>query len=348
MHTLVLLLVLSFVALPGLARGQGAAPAREPAEMTPAHEALIKEGMSLHDQGAFEEAMARYRQVLTESPTNVIAMFELSYAQLSHEDYDQALETAKQGIAFKSMLLPMFYDMMASALEGKGQPQQAIDVYRQGIAVVPDAPLLYHNMAVTYRERLHDGEGARQALKKAAALAPSHPGIHLFLGKEFQSAGYSTPALLALSTYLTFEPYGPQALDVYTLWRALLREPVQAANAAEGDFSATDRYVVVSNRAMRAKMDEGATEADALVVQVDALLGTLRRDAAPGAASFTATHYVPFFAALREQGYVETFVYWASQRGPVPGVKEWLGAHQDRVRAFVEWATNYSWPEPRP
>ena len=51
---------------------------------------------------------------------------------------------------------------------------------------------------------------------------------------------------------------------------------------------------------------------------------------------------------LREQGYVEPFVYWASQRGPVPGVKEWLGAHQDRVRAFVEWATNYSWPEPRP
>ncbi|MGE0450884.1 MAG: tetratricopeptide repeat protein [Vicinamibacterales bacterium] len=334
------------LALPGLARGQMPEPTRQPAEMTPAHEALIKEGMGLHDQGQFDQAAAKYREVLAESPSNVVALFELSYAQLAQQEFDQVLETARQGVGFKSTLLPMFYDMMASAYEGKGQPQQAIETYQQGIARAPDAALLYHNMAVTYRERLHDTEGTRQALKKAASLAPRHPGIQLFLAKAFEDGGYSTPALLALSTYLTYEPYGAQSLDAYSLWRALLREPLQPSNGAEGDFPATDRFIVVSNRQMRARIDEGTSEVASLVQQVEAVFATLRVDPDASSASFTGTHYVPFFMALREQHFVDVFVYWASQRAPVEGVREWLTSNQDRVRQFLEWATQYPWPNP--
>jgi len=62
--------------------------------------------------------------------------------------------------------------------------------------------------------------------------------------------------------------------------------------------------------------------------------------------SFINTHYVPFFVALKQRNYVEPFVYWASQRAPVPGVREWLTANQPRVREFLDWASRYSWPKP--
>lgn len=347
MRRLFPLLLTLVLGLPVPAPAQTGAPTREPAAMTSEHEALIKEGMSLHDQGQFDQAIAKYRAVLAESPTNVIALFELSYAQLAQQHFDEVLETARQGVAFKSTLLPMFYDMMASAFEGQGQPEKAIEAYQQGIAQAPDAALLYHNMAVTYRERLHDSEGTRQALKKAATLAPRHPGIQIFLGKEFEQGGYNTPALLAISAYLTYEPYGAQALDAYTLWRTLLREPLLPTNNAEGDFTATDRIIPITNRAMRAKMNEGAGEVEALVAQVDAVFATLRANVAAGSApSFTSTHYVPFFASLKERGFVEVFVHWATQRAPVSDSKEWLTANKDRVREFLEWATNYEWPKP--
>ena len=49
------------------------------------------------------------------------------------------MEIAREGAQFKSELLPMFYDLMASSLDSKGQPLQAVEVYKQGIAVVPNA-----------------------------------------------------------------------------------------------------------------------------------------------------------------------------------------------------------------
>ena len=65
---------------------------------------------------------------------------------------------------------------------------------------------------------------------------------------------------------------------------------------------------------------------------------------APG---FRQCHFESaFFAALQQKGYVETFVYWACQRGPVPGVRDWIKTNDGRVREFRQWAAQYPWPAP--
>lgn len=334
--------------------------------MTEAAEAAIRAGVDLHDKGEFDAAIAKYREVLASSPGNVVALFELAYSQLARREFDQALDTARTGAAYRSDLLPMFYDVMASAFDSKGQPQQAIEAYRQGLALAPEASQLYFNMAVTYRESLHDQEQARLALQKAASLAPLHPGAQLLLGQVYQSSGYTTPAWLALSTFLIIEPGGPQGLQGYGLWRAILKgtvdplpEEVQrdaamqsassraSAKTDEGDFAATERQLAPSYKQMLQKMDEGTTEIAALVGQVNAVLATLpAQPAGPAAGSFVNRHYVPFFVALRQTQYVEPFVYWASQRAPVPGVREWISANETRVREFLDWASAYTWPRP--
>ena len=84
--------------------------------------------------------------MLTASPADVTALFEMAFSYLSKRDFDKSFELAKQGAEFKSDLLPMFYDVMASSLESKGQPQQAVEMYRKGIALAPDASQLYFNM----------------------------------------------------------------------------------------------------------------------------------------------------------------------------------------------------------
>jgi hypothetical protein len=47
---------------------------------------------------------------------------------------------------------------------------------------------------------------------------------------------------------------------------------------------------------------------------------------------------------LKRKNYVEPFVYWVSQRAPVPGVREWLEANQPRVREYLQWTLQYKWP----
>jgi hypothetical protein len=351
---------------PATLLGQEPGPVQTPTEMTADMEAAIREGVDLHEKGQFDEAIARYEGVLAKSPGNVVALFERAFSELAKRDFDKAIETARTGAQYKSDLLPMFYDVMASALDSKGQPQQAIEAYRRGIALAPNASQLYFNMAVTYRESLKDNDQARQALEQAAALEPLHGGVQLLLGQVFQSSGYTTPALLALSTFLIIEPGGPQGLQGYGLWRAILKgtlDPLPDAAAAdaatrammpkppqktdEGDFSATDRQLGPSYQAMLDKMDDGTSEIAALVGQVDAVLGTLvPQPTGERARSFVNVHYVPFFVALRSKNYVEPFVYWASQRAPVPGVREWITANEGRVREFIAWASAYSWPRP--
>ena len=101
-----------------------------------------------------------------------------------------------------------------------------------------------------------------------------------------------------------------------------------------------------SHAAFLRTLDSGTPEIQALVAQVDRLLSALKAPEGSTAASFVNTHYVPFFLELRRKQYVEPFVYWASQRAPVPGVAEWLQANQSRVREFFDWASKYSWPAP--
>ncbi len=359
------LLAATLLLAPAAVSAQPGAPTRTPAASTPEQEQTLREGIDFHDKGQFDQAIAKYREVLAKSPSNVAAMYELAYSYMEKRDFDQSLATARAGAEYKSDLLPLFYDLMASSLDSKGQPEQAVEMYKKGLTVAPNASQLYFNMAVTYRESLNKPDEARRALEKAAALDPMHPGVHILLGQVFQASGYPTPAFLALSTFLVMDPAGSQALPGYGLWRAVLKggvDPIpdgtpatamrapasrRASKTDEGDFTAFEAQLAPAFATFNRKLDSGTPEVQALVDQVDQLLATLpARPTGPAAGAFANTHYLPFFVALKQKDFVEPFVYWASQRAPVPGVVDWLKANEPRVRSFLEWASNYSWPKP--
>src|SRR3954470_14811668 len=149
LNRLGLVAVILCAAAPVFAQG---APSRVPSKSTPEQEAIIRAGIELHDKGEYDAAITKYQQVLAQSPSDVTAMFEIAFSYLSKRDFDKSFETAKKGAEFKSELLPIFYDLMASPRNSKGQPQPAVDMYKRGITLAPDASQLYYNMAVTYRE----------------------------------------------------------------------------------------------------------------------------------------------------------------------------------------------------
>src|SRR3954462_3488522 len=114
LKTLGLVALLLCAAAPVSAQG---APSRAPSETTPEQDAIIRAGIELHDKGDYDGAIAKYQAVLAESPSNVTAMFETAFSYPSKRDFDKSFETAKRGAEFKSELLPMFYDLMASSLD---------------------------------------------------------------------------------------------------------------------------------------------------------------------------------------------------------------------------------------
>jgi tetratricopeptide (TPR) repeat protein len=352
--------------LPAVVAAQSG-PTRTSAPSTAAETATIEAGIKLHDAGKFDEAIARYEEVLKLSPANMTALYELAFSFAASKDYEKSLAAATRGAEYQSELLPMFYDLIGGAYDSMGEAQKAIDAYKKGIQVVPDASMLYYNMAVTYLESLKNPDEARRGFEKAVALSPGQPEFHLMLGQVFQANGYQTPALLAFSTYLVLDPAGPRALSAYGFWRAILRggletgqsptpagqmrqlpasPQVKTAKTDEGDFSEFESAITRSQQTVIAEMDRGSDELPSFLAHVNRLIATLvERPADRDRSTFAGTYYLPFFAELKARNFVEPFVYWSMQRAPVPGVREWITAHQAEVREFVTWSRNYSWPK---
>src|SRR6185369_3149103 len=223
------------VLLPVGAAAQSGPPTRTATPSTPAETATIEAGIKLHDAGKFEEAIAKYEEVLKLSPANMTALHELAYSFAANKEYEKSLAAAMRGTEYQSPELPLFYDLLGGAYDSLNEPQKAIEIYRKGIQIVPDASMLYYNMGVTYLESLQNPDEARRAIEKAVALDPAEPEFHLMLGQVFQSNGYAAPAFLAFSTYLILEPNGPRALSAYGFWRAMLRGGVEMGRNATSD-----------------------------------------------------------------------------------------------------------------
>lgn len=358
-------------AWPALVAAQsGGPPTRTASASTAAEDATIEAGAKLHDQGKYDEAIAKYQEVLKLSPANMTALYELAYSFAANKEFEKSLAAATRGTEYTSELLPMFYDLIGADFDSMGDPQKAIDAYKKGLQIVPDAAMLHYNMGVTYLESLKNFDEARHALEKAVALDPKQADFHLILGQVFQSGGYPTPAFLAFSTYLILEPTAPRAMSAYGFWRAILRGGIEtgqsrppeaavrdgampaatrmpASKTDEGDFADFEAAIPRSQQTVIAAMDGGAEEMPPFLAHVDRLFALLAaRPPERNRGTFTAAYYVPFFAELKAKNYVEPFVYWAIQRAPVPGVREWLTANQGRVREFVTWARGYAWPKP--
>jgi tetratricopeptide (TPR) repeat protein len=337
-------------------------PTRSAAPSTAEQDQALRAGAALHDQGKFDEAIARYQQVLAQNPANMTALYELAFSYSARDDYQKALDTARRGIVFKSEQLPLFYDLIGSSLDSMGRPAQAIEAYKKGVEYVPRAANLYYNMAVTYYESLKNPDEARRALEKAIGIEPTNADTELLLGQIFESTGYRTPAFFALSKFLIIRPSGEGTLQGYGVWRRLLRAGMEAVRGTargsaaapaaqpagksdEGNFADIDRQFALSQVAAQAAMDQGRSEIDALVAQVDSILSRIAaHQPRDDRSSFVWTHYAPYFIELKEKNFVQPFVYWISQRAPVPGVREWLEANQGRVREYLDWTRQYTWP----
>jgi len=336
-------------------------PPTRAAPSTPEQDAALRAGTALHDQGKYSEAIARYQEVLSQNPGNMTALYELAFTYSAGDDHQKALEAARRGITYKSPQLALFYDLIGSSLDSMGRPAQAIEAYEKGVEYVPRAANLYYNMAVTYYESLKKPDEARHALEKAVGIEPTNADTELLLGQIFESTGYRTPAFFALSKFLVIRPAGPDTLQGYGVWRRLLRagmEPVRGtargsaatgttqapARLDEGNFGDIDRQFALSQVAAQDAMDKGRSEIDALVAQIDSILARIAAHQPRDDRSFIWTHYAAYFIELKEKNFVQPFVYWISQRAPVPGVREWLEANQPKLREYLDWTLQYKWP----
>ncbi len=351
-------LVLSIILCASLAvAAQIESPKLTPVASTEDQARLIREGIVLHDNKNYDGAIRKYEEVLKENPHNVEAIYEMGYSYSEKQDHKQSLEIAYRGARYKSELRVGFYLLAGNSLDLLGQAEKAIDVYKAGIKLMPNASLLHFNLGITYANSRKLAE-ARKSFKKAVSLNANHAGSHYSLGNLFYLEDYKIPALLALSRFLVLEPNSERSDVAYKTLMAILQAGVSkgkdnqinivigmSSKKDEGDFGPAEFALGLSKAADSLEGNEGKTKAQLAVEQFQTFFAILsEQNSRDKPSKFVWAYYIPYFGEMKEKNYVEPFYYYISRRSGDPDVKKWLDENYRRVNEFLNWSKQYQWP----
>lgn len=354
---LALTLTVLLLAAPTVAQIES--PKLTPTPPTEKQQALIRQGVALHDRGDYDGAISKYQEVLTESPDNVEAIYEMAFAHSMKKEYQKSLDLAYRGARYKSDLLAAFYQTIGNNLDQLGDSKKAVDVYKAGIKILPQDALLHYNLGVTYAN-MKKPEEARKSLKTALMINPKHPSSHLLLAIQFLNNGYRTPALFAAARFLILEPKTQRS----TLGNRILHEVLSGgatqgkdpnsfnitldmnAKKDEGDFTSIEMILGLSKMASLTEKNKDKSEVQRLVGQVETLLAVVDENTADKKqSSFVHQYYIPYFVELKRRGFVEPFVYYSLQHEQKEEVEQWLKENSGKVMQFLVFSNQYAWPK---
>lgn len=333
-----------------------AAPTKDAAAPTPEEMAILRAGFALYQQKKFDEAIAKYNEVLSSNPNSAAAMYEIAAALLGKGDFAAAIAMDVKSTDFRASDLDKSYAFIGTAFDQMKEPKKAVEAYDRGIALLPTAGTLYYNKAVTEMQSLHDMEAGIATLKRGAVADPNHATTQMILAQMFLSDGMKTPGLLALSRALILEPRAQRTGQTFQAWYGLLNNGIKVGadgkgtievnpnqSTAEGDLTKMDLQIALS-QVQASGMPDGTPPAARLASQIDLLIGVWAK-AGPGKddKKFLWTYYMPYFQELREKKFAEPFVNYISQNVGMPGAREWLAEHKDAVDAFLAWNNAYVW-----
>ncbi len=295
-------------------------------------DSLIKVGITLHDEGKFEEAIAYYDQVHEGDTTYLLAQTEKVTSLEALERYEEAIALGIKLLTLPSEHHEVLYNSLGSAYDMNEQPDSAIAVYSRGLQSYPYSFLLHYNLATTYSNQSRFEE-ALDEYQKALKINPFHANSHLSLAVLTAKMGLHTKTQLALSMYLALVPSNNQALvalnDMFIgSWGLFGTEKNIIDNTA---FDEID--LIIKSKAALDDKFKSAIKFEAPVAQQSEMILELL-EASPGSDDFWMQLYVPLFSRVQSEGLSEAFIYYILKSANNKDVDKWLKNNDKELDRF--------------
>lgn len=328
-------------------------------------EDVVKEGIALHDQGKYEEALGKYDAALKLDSNNFTALAEKAVTYTAMKRYEESLQQARKLMTqFKgNRRLGNTYVTAGNTLDLMQKPDQALAMYDDGIKEFPDYYHLYFNKAITL-SNLKRYDEAVQVCEKAALANPDHSSSHYVIAVLNNSNKKRIPAILAYCRFLVVEPSGQRALGVQKELLNLMNgdtkktgknattislSPDMLAGVKDADsprpnnFAITDLTLSLSAALDHDKKNENKSVVDNFIRKIETVCSSLS-ETKTNNSGFYWEYYAPYFIELKEKKFIEPFAYLIFSASDDKSVSEWLATHETEVQTFLEWSKSYSWP----
>jgi tetratricopeptide (TPR) repeat protein len=164
---------------------------------------LVDQGVQFHEQGQFDEAIAKYKQAEKKDPKNALVKYEMAFTYHAKRDLDKALTYAKAATKLNTEgLRENLYSLLGTIYDEKGMPDSALNVYREGFAKEPNSFNIPYNATITYM-RKNNADSAYAWVKRSLNNSRVHEGSYYYAGFLASQMG-KWPQFYAYTMYSTF------------------------------------------------------------------------------------------------------------------------------------------------
>lgn len=335
--------------------------------LTDTQKTMVRQGIRLHDEGKFSEAIERYKTVIGQNPKNALVWYELGFAQSALKDWAACIESGRRGLEFESRSRARLGMLTANCLDAAGQSEKALETYADVLAKMPpdadpiDRGLIHFNAGVTHAVRKDDPK-AIASFQSALASVPRHASSHLQLAEAYLRTGRKVPAILALGVFLAIEPAdSPRAPGAAALLRRLMEQGAAQTGRnqfsitisppsrgdPEGDFGPEDLALTLANAGEEMVAKTKKTHVKPAFVRLSGkwtllLEVLLRADRAQDTgSSFSARTYFPFYRQIVERKLTGAFVSAVFLTAPLPSSKEEKETNSKGGAAYREFVDGW-------
>lgn len=326
-------------------------------------EALVKEGIALHDNDDLAGALAKYDEALALDKDNFWAMAEKAMTLNGMREYQAAVDLCEKTITLhpKEDELPMVYVTYGNSLDVLGKADKALKVYDAGLKKFPRSSMLNFNKGITLTQR-EQYEAALASFRRSAGLNPMHASSHNAIARLLFMQDDKIPSLLAFCRFAALEPQSRRTKENLGFVEGLLKANVtktddqkitinvdpklldnKGKKKKENNFNTIELLL-----SMSAALDYDEKYADESKVEtfirkmgsICSSMKELRNDNS----GFYWDHYADYFIAMNDEGLLETLGHLVFATSGLASVEEWLDGHEEEIDKFYAWNAEYNFP----
>jgi Flp pilus assembly protein TadD len=179
--------------------------------------AAFSEGATLANAGKFDEAIAKFNEVLKEVPKCPECYIGIGHSSAAKKDYPAAETAYKKAIELDPNLIEAYsglatiYNDQKKFDEAKAMSAEVMKRAGAGGAAGGGADSLYNAGVISWNA--NDFAKAQEQFAAALAANPNHAESHFMLGQVYLNLGKLPEAAKEFEAYTKIAPNGPNAKD---------------------------------------------------------------------------------------------------------------------------------------
>lgn len=306
---------------------------------------LIKQGELLHSQGKYDEAIAKFNEVLKADPENATANYELAFSLYASKRGTAGIPYLEKVVKSDHPgLLVGAYSMLGSIYDQDHQPQKAVEAFNQGIKLGPNFPQIYYNLGLAYFRNQQYAEAETAAIE-AIKHDPKNAGSQRLYALVTFHQNKRVNALMGFCSFILLEPNTPRSTEAYNNIQHILQGGILKDNNGKAIIAAStkdDQETAVLNSgistvtlAAKNKKLTGTGLLEYELKNIFILAGQLAEKKADK--SFFDKFFADYFYKLAQSDHIPAFAYMVSSTVNKEEGAKWEKENTQQMNSIGDW-----------